>query len=110
MQTRDAAQYLEEQYGIEVKPDTIPGWIKKEYLEGCKEGGRWCTTQEALDAAVHTKNIPPKPGRKRRYSATDRERMRDMYAKGQGKHTLSEIAEMFGCDESYVSLVVRNLR
>lgn len=106
MDSKRAIDYLEER-GLPVKRGTLLHWYRNGYVEATKVGKRWITTEDALDEAIHKKNIPPKAGRKRRYSKEQRERMCKLYAGGK---TLSSIASMFGCDESYVSLLVRGLR
>lgn len=100
-----AAEYLQNEYGVEASTSAISNWIKRGHLEGQKGSKLWFTTQEALDKAMGD-TIPPKAGRKRAFTKEQREKMVRMY----GKHSLKEIAKYFCCSESYVSLVVRGMR
>jgi hypothetical protein len=106
MDSKQARAYLAER-GLDVKQGTLLHWYRLQHVDAEKIGGRWLTTEEALDRAIHTKNIPPRAGRRRRFSREDREAMCKMHASGK---TLKEIASRYGCDQSYVSLLVRGLR
>ena len=107
MNMSEAVQYLKDEYEIDVKGSTVVGWIRAGHLKGEKPVGRWLTTEEAIDESMSKNAIPPKAGRKSRYTRKQREQMIHMRAK---EKSLKEIAAYFGCDDSYVSLVTRGLR
>ena len=102
---KDAAQYLKEAYKIDVTTATVVNWIKGNKLEG-EKGTRWFTSIIAIDEAMVNKSIPPKTGRRRKFTKRQREQMCSM----RQKHSLKEIAAYFGCDESLVSRICRGLR
>jgi hypothetical protein len=94
--------------GIQVTKSTIGTWIEKELLAGWKAyDKRYYTTTEDIDFAIGQDTIPPKTGSHRRY--TDEQKAEMCVLKAQG-WTLEQIAQKFGCDQSYVSLVYRGKR
>lgn len=61
---------------------------------------------EELDNAIATKRIPPKRGRPARFSECDKG---DIIAACEVMPQ-GQVAKKFGCDPSYVSMIVRGLR
>lgn len=107
MNTRGTAGYFKIQHGILVTRETVLKWFQKGYIKAEQmDNGRWWATEEAVDTAVQEHSVPPKVGRKRKFSREDRLKMVKMCE----KHTLKEVAKHFQCDISYVSLVRRGKR
>lgn len=108
MNVRDASEYLKRKHGIVVQPGTVTKWISRGYLVGEKMGGIWDVSDETLDDAIESRDIPRKNGRKATLSKETRSQIRDMFDKGGWSQ--KELAKHFGVSESYISLIVRGLR
>ena len=94
--------------GISVCTSTIAQWIKNGYIEGWQDvSNRWYTDTKSIDNAIQSNIIPPKLGLPNRYTEQNKQQMKVL--RNQGK-TLLQIATQFSCDESYVSLVIRDKR
>lgn len=73
----------------------------------------WYTVSNAIDASgvdAPTRVGRPRGSRNLRTRVTEdaKKQMLDLYATGQ--HTQQQLAEQFGCDQTYVSLIVRGLK
>lgn len=100
--------YLVDNHHIDVTSSTVIKWISRGYIEGWQDvSHRWYTTTESIELAISEKRIPPANGMQRRYTDEQKNRMKRMKMEG---YTLKQIAEKFGCDQSYVSYVYRGLR
>jgi len=107
MNVSQAREYLVDNHDIDVTSSTIIKWIKHNYIEGWQDvSHRWYTTSGGIDKAVSEKKIPPTNGMQRRYSDEQKARMKRMKMEG---YTLKQMAEKYGCDQSYVSYVYRGL-
>jgi len=69
----------------------------------------WYIASAAIDSASGERRGPGRPKGSRnlhsRVSGADKQRIRELYATGQ--FTQQQLAEQFGCDQTYVSLIVR---
>lgn len=107
MNTRETAKYLQEQHGIDVSQALVLKWLNRGYVNAIQgENKRWNTTEEDVDLAVESHSVPPKVGRKRKFSREDRLKMVRMC----NKHTMKEVAAMFGCDISLISRIRKGTR
>ena len=62
--TRSAAEYLQQRYGVEVKPETVKQWCNRKRLAGAYrigDGRRsvWQIPQIALDELMKIRSIDP---------------------------------------------------
>lgn len=102
MNVHEAAEYLNQAYPDRFKKKLtyleIKRWLEKRHIKAL--------TETFLDQAVQENRIPPKRGRPVHFSECDKN---DIIAAckimPQG-----QVAKKFGCDPSYVSLVIRGLR
>ena len=69
----------------------------------------WYAVSRAIDELMTDVKRPGRPRGSRnavtRVSTEEKEQIRSIYA--EGKHTQKQLAERFGCDQTYVSLIVR---
>jgi len=107
MNISEAVQYLKKKYDIEAQRHTVVGWIRAGHLAGEKPKSRWLTSRDNIDVAMATKTIPPKAGRRARYTKEQRKKMITMRSRDK---SLREIAKYFGCDPSLVSRICNGLR
>lgn len=101
---KQATDYLETK-GIITPLSTLRSWLQRGYVSGWKDlTNRWYTTTENIDDAISSEKIPPV------YSRFTEEQKAEMTAMKKSGMKLREIAKIFKCDDSYVSLVYRGLR
>lgn len=85
------------------------GATKRQVAERLK--CNWYAASAAIDAIQAKKRMGrPKGSRNHRVRVTEemKAQMRELYA--TGKHTQQMLAEQFGCDQTYVSLIVRGMK
>ena len=103
MNYSQAARYLAKHYpnvvSEKIKGGTVKRWLQRGFITGL--------TSSHIDDAVKNHTIPPKSGKPKRFSFEDKLNMIKLRENGK---SLTEIAKMYGCSDSYVSLVVRDLR
>ena len=102
MDTTQALEYINTEYityfAKPVTAQTLKRWIGKGRIADL--------TQEALDKAITTGKIPPKRGRPARFTDCDK----DGIIAASETMSRGQVAKLFECSASYVSLVVRGLR
>ena len=102
MDENDALLYLNNNYPDQFKKPvtllTLRRWLKKGNIKSLDK--------EHLDKAIEQGGIPPKRGRPPKFSECDKD---DIIA-ACDHMSQGEVAKRFGCDPSYVSLIVRGLR
>ena len=105
LSANQAKNYLDEK-GI--KSASLINWIKSGLIDGWQDvSKRWYVDSVMLDQAISSGSIPPKIGKPRRYTEQDKTKMKRLRVSGK---TLLSIAELFECDESYISLVINDKR
>lgn len=84
------------------------GATKRQIAETLK--CNWYAVMRALDASGVDRRVGGRPRGSRnanqRITEAAKREIRDLYAAGQ--HTQAQLAERFGCDQTYISLIVRD--
>ena len=107
MNTNEAREYLVKSHGVNVQTTTITKWLKTGIVKGIKTT-RWEVSEQDIDAAIESKQIPRTSGRPSGITKEQKQQMRDMFDKKGWSQ--KGIANHFNISESYVSLILHGLR